>query len=214
MEQIGRKIYYELATGNVIVETGERQGSVVATTETEDFALYTALQPYQQSAVGVLQLSFGDYAQNFEVYPFHIDITKTPPVIAWDTANPIGATLTDVQKSKIAQLQNMYTQQLALGFTSSANGTATIYGYAPSDVTNMHGIATASVMGIETWPVSYADIHGNVVNLTQVQFTQLCKDANNFNWAQVGQLRSLVGQVAAATTVTAVQAIQWTPATY
>lgn len=212
MPVIGRKIYYELATGNVIVETGERQGDVIETTEDQDWQMYSALQPYQQSAVGVLQLNFGDYAQNFAQYPFHIDITQNPPVIAWDTT--ATSVVTTAQQQKIAQLQNMFQQTLASGFTSSANGTAITYGYASTDVINMHGIATALSLGIETWPVNYADIHGNVVPLTQAQFTQLCTDANRFNWAQVSQLRSLIGQVESATTVDAVNAIQWTPGTY
>jgi len=217
--QIGRKIYYELSTGNVITDTGERQGDVVETTEAQDFALYSTLQPYQQSAVGVLQLTFGQDAQNFGAYPYHVDITQIPPVVAWDTANRIGATLADVQTSKVAQLRDMFTQTLVGGFVSSADGTSRTYGYTPtnydhSDQSNMNKIATQSALGITVWPVEYADIHGSPVPLTQVQFTQLVSDAGKFEMAQTTQLRSLIGQAMSATTTNAVNAIQWTVASY
>lgn len=91
LTQIGRTIYYELSTGNVILDTGERQGAVVETTETQDFALYTALQPYQQSAVGVLQLAYGEDATYFQQgYSYSVDITQTSAVIKWGSAPTVS----------------------------------------------------------------------------------------------------------------------------
>lgn len=214
--QIGRKIYYELATGNVILDTGERQGPdgcVVETTEDQDFQLYSALTPYNKSAVGVMQLNYGDYAQNFATYPYSIDVTVTPNVIKWGTT-PLGQDLASVQAAKKAQLQNMYAQTLAAGFSSTASGTAVTYGFAPNDQDNMNQIETAIQANIETFPVEYGDIHGTVISLTQAQYQTLISDANKFKWAQVKQLRSLIGQVMTATTTDAVNAIQWTAATY
>ncbi|MWC26622.1 hypothetical protein [Paenibacillus sp. MMS18-CY102] len=63
--QIGRKIYYELATGNVIVDTGERSGSVVTTTQEQDFEMYAALAERVPDTVGVLELEYGQYGQDF-----------------------------------------------------------------------------------------------------------------------------------------------------
>lgn len=214
MSSIGRRIYYELSTGNVIIDTGERQGDVVATTEDQDWQLYAALQPYQQSAVGILQLNFGDYADNFAKYPCHIDATNTPPVIVWDTANPIGATLADVQKAKIAQLQNMFQQTLNGGFNSSATGTSYLYGFTDKDQTNLSQELNIINAALGTEPVAWAIKNGTVVNHTIAQFKQMCADGNRFKWAQVNQLRSLIGQVQSATTTTTVNDIQWSAATY
>lgn len=122
--------------------------------------------------------------------------------------------LANAQTAQVALVEAGYAATLNAGFTSSANGTATVYGYAQGDIQHMNMIATAMVANIETWPVDYADIHGTVVPLTQAQFTTLITDANRFNWAQITQLRSLVGNIMTATTVAAVQAIVWTPATY
>ncbi len=210
--QIGRKIYYELTTGNVILDTGERMGDVVETTEVQDFQMYANLQPYQQSAVGVLQLNFGDYAQNFPTYPYHIDITKNPidaTAIVWDTANPIGATLADAQQAKVAQLNDFYNQTLASGFTSSATGSPLQYAYDSSSQSKFLKLQISVLSGLVTWPVPIPIKGGTIVPHTQAQFQQLLADINTFEWTQQNKLHTLLGQVVAATTVNDVNLITW-----
>lgn len=63
--QIGRKIYYEKATGNIIVDIGERQGSVIETTIEQDIATFTALSERNRDAFDVLELAYGQYTQDF-----------------------------------------------------------------------------------------------------------------------------------------------------
>jgi hypothetical protein len=65
MTEIGRKIFHELTTGNVIIDTGERQGSVVATTIEQDISTFTALSERNRDTFDVLELPFGAYAQDF-----------------------------------------------------------------------------------------------------------------------------------------------------
>lgn len=211
MTQIGRKLYYELATGNPILDTGERQGCVVETTEAQDFQLYAALQPYQQSAVGVLQLNFGDYAQNFATYPWHIDITKSPvdeTAIVWDTANPLGVTLAQVQAVKLAQIADLYNQKLAAGFTSSANGTALIYGYAATDQMKFMQVALEVLLSPTTaFPVTVHPKDGSDVSLTQTQYNQLVADISAFAKPLDAQQHGYITQVNACTTVDAVNSI-------
>jgi hypothetical protein len=62
---IGRKIYYDKATGNVIVDTGEMMGAVVETTVDKDFETYQALKERVRDTVGVIQLEYGQYAADF-----------------------------------------------------------------------------------------------------------------------------------------------------
>ena len=64
---IGRRIFYEKATGNVIVDTGERSGSVVASTVEQDFEIYTALAARVPDSVGVLELTYGAYREDFAI---------------------------------------------------------------------------------------------------------------------------------------------------
>ena len=63
--EIGRRLYYDPSTGNVIVDTGERAGAVVETTVAQDFAAYRALAEWEPDDVGVLELDYGQHAQEF-----------------------------------------------------------------------------------------------------------------------------------------------------
>ena len=65
MNKIGRKIYYDKATGNVILDTGEMMGAVVETTVDQDIATFTALSERNRDTFDVLQLEYGQYAQDF-----------------------------------------------------------------------------------------------------------------------------------------------------
>ncbi|EMT54701.1 hypothetical protein I532_03815 [Brevibacillus borstelensis AK1] len=62
---VGRRIYYEKSTGNVIIDTGERLGFVRETTVDEDFASYAALAERTRDTVDYIQLEYGQYAQDF-----------------------------------------------------------------------------------------------------------------------------------------------------
>lgn len=63
--RIGRRIYYDKFTGNVLVNTGERQGDVRETTIEEDFQSYKALSEHNPETVGVIQLEYGQFRQDF-----------------------------------------------------------------------------------------------------------------------------------------------------
>lgn len=63
---IGRKIYYELQTGDVILITPEKQ-SGINTTKEQDFAMYDALAVRNPEQVGVIQLEYGQYRRDFEL---------------------------------------------------------------------------------------------------------------------------------------------------
>lgn len=63
--QIGRKLYYDLATGNIIQDTGERSGEVVETTQEQDFAAYRSLAERTPETVGVIELEFGAFREDF-----------------------------------------------------------------------------------------------------------------------------------------------------
>lgn len=212
MADIGRSIYYELTTGNVILDTGERTGDVTATTEAQDFALYAALKPYQQSAVGVLQLTYGQDAANFGKYPYHIDTATNPASIVWDTT---ATDLADAQTQKITQLRDMYSQTLAAGFNVTIGSTQYTFGWASDDVTNMTATQQAVTQGFLTFPIQYADVHGAPVSIAdQTTLDTIESTATKFMTAQHQQVLTLIGQAQSATAVDSVNAIQWTPATY
>ncbi|WP_051236299.1 hypothetical protein [Paenibacillus pinihumi] len=72
--EIGRKLYYDRSSGDVIVDTGQRAGSVVPTTVEQDYAAYRALAVRLPDTVGLLQLGYGDYGQDFaECIGYRVD---------------------------------------------------------------------------------------------------------------------------------------------
>ncbi len=60
---IGRKIYYDKITGTPLVNTGE--GSLLPTTIEDDFFTYSVLNERNPESVGVVQLEYGQYTQDF-----------------------------------------------------------------------------------------------------------------------------------------------------
>ncbi|SCG82731.1 hypothetical protein DW1_1158 [Proteiniborus sp. DW1] len=65
MRKIGKKIYYDKITGDIILTTSERIGNVRETTTEEDFQTYQALKERVPDTVGIIQLEYGQYSQDF-----------------------------------------------------------------------------------------------------------------------------------------------------
>ena len=63
--RIGRKVYYELSSGNIILDTGERSGAVVETTREQDFETYLELAGRIADTVGMVKFEYGAYSEDF-----------------------------------------------------------------------------------------------------------------------------------------------------
>jgi hypothetical protein len=63
--QIGRKIYYEISTGDVVLVVPEKF-SGIQTTKEQDFAMYEALSIRNPETVGVIELEYGQYSSDFQ----------------------------------------------------------------------------------------------------------------------------------------------------
>jgi hypothetical protein len=87
--QIGRRIYYELITGNIIVDTGERSGSVIETTEQEDYLNFVSLTERVPATVGMIQFAYGQYAQDFQgCNGYTVDVSGTEPILVFSYPDP------------------------------------------------------------------------------------------------------------------------------
>ena len=126
-----------------------------------------------------------------------------------DNPNAGQILLQSAKEAKISKINQDYYKTLNTGFSSLANGTSIVYGFTDADQTNIAQELNIVNAGIATFPIYWGAKDGTVVSLDEVQFKQLCKDANGFKWAQVGKLRTLIPQVQAATTIDAVKAIVW-----
>jgi len=111
--QIGRRIYYDKATGNVILDSGERSGNVIETTIEQDFAAYAALTERVPDSVGHIQLDYGQYAQDFiEGRLDRIDLEMLTLVFSYpDPAQP-GGTITPPKPLtvQVAELEQKLTE--------------------------------------------------------------------------------------------------------
>ncbi|MCM3133767.1 hypothetical protein M3629_13315 [Paenibacillus polysaccharolyticus] len=99
--QIGMKIYYEKQTGNVIVNTGERTGDVIPTTEEQDVATYFILKEHAPETVGMIQFKYGeftaDYAEGGVIT--RIDLDTLEPLVTYSKQTEIKTPLEPVQRS-------------------------------------------------------------------------------------------------------------------
>lgn len=63
--EIGRRIYYDKTTGDVLVDTGQRSGDVTQTTVDEEIEIYKALNERTRESFDYMQLGYDDYGKDF-----------------------------------------------------------------------------------------------------------------------------------------------------
>lgn len=86
--KIGRKIFYDKNTGEVIVNTGERQGSVIPTTIEQDITVYKSLSERNRNTFDYVQLEYGQYAQDFmECNGYHVDVSTKEILFSYPNPN-------------------------------------------------------------------------------------------------------------------------------
>jgi len=84
---VGRKIYYDKATGNVLVDTYERVGLVRQTTEEEDVAAFDILKGRSVESYDFIELKYGEYAQDFSTCNGY-RVNATTSAIEFSYPNP------------------------------------------------------------------------------------------------------------------------------
>lgn len=78
--QFGRRIYYLVFDGSIILDTGEYSGWGYERKPSvdEDFANYEELSNYQQSEIGHIDLEFGQFSEEFVTcFNYRIDPITT-----------------------------------------------------------------------------------------------------------------------------------------
>jgi hypothetical protein len=63
--ELGKRIYFDKLTCNVIAEKSEMQGDVIATTVTQDIATFKALSERNRTTFDVIELPYGTHKQDF-----------------------------------------------------------------------------------------------------------------------------------------------------
>jgi hypothetical protein len=117
MVNIGRKIYYEILTGNVIQDTGERSGTlVVETTLEQDFDFYQSLSERVLETVGCLQLDYGEYAEDFvECNGYRVDVSAETPSLLFSYPDPNEPEAPSVYRKPLSEeIEEVKNQQVLM----------------------------------------------------------------------------------------------------
>ena len=125
---------------------------------------------------------------------------------------PSGPTLAQAQASQIALLQSAFqkAEQAPVSVTL-ASGVTTSFGMTPHDWTKIVGLYSKYVAKGAALPSGYQipDVKGVLQSVTVTDIENLFDAGETQMTGAIAKLSSLVGQVEAATTVSAVQAIVW-----
>jgi len=118
---------------------------------------------------------------------------------------PLAAQLATAQAVQNNILTQACASAIVSGFSSSALGSEYQY---PSDVNTQSNIDRASASGGYLWCAPASNAWG-LVSHTQSQAAQVRTDLWSYIQTQQSKLATLRQQIAAATTVSAVQAVTW-----
>ena len=111
--QIGRKVYYDKATGNVLVNTGEREGSVMPTTSKQDIVAYKVLSERNSETFDVIELNFSEYAQDFnECNGYKVNVNTLELEFSYLTPGELQEPI--YQKSLIEQFDGLKIENTSL----------------------------------------------------------------------------------------------------
>ena len=136
-----------------------------------------------------------------------VDTSTTPPTVV---NAPSAVLLTQAQASQIALLQSAFQQaeQAPVSLTL-ASGVTTSFGMTPHDWTKIVGLYSKYVAKGVALPSGYQipDVNGTLQAVTVTDITNLFDAGETQMTGAIAKLASLVGEVQAATTVSAVQAI-------
>ena len=162
-------------------------------------------------------------------HQYEDDVTLDIPAGTWSTASgakgscpttlvpytgpwPVPPTLAESQSSQIALLRSAFqkAEQAPVSLTL-ASGITTSFGMPPHDWTKIVGLYSKYVAKGIALPSGYQipDANGTLQAVTVTDIENLFNAGETQMTGAIAKLASLVSQVEAATTVSAVQAIVW-----
>jgi hypothetical protein len=208
--QIGRKIYYEKLTGNVILDTGERQGHVIETTQEQDHELYVNLQAYTQDAVGLLQLTYGQYTEQFQAcFGYRVD-PATEDIIF--NSIPPEANLEEAKAAKIAELDKACNTEIRAGFYSIVKAGNRLYGLDYDDQINMEALKNNVALElISDGALEYYCKGGPCEPWSNTEFMVLYGQAMTFKTERIKTCKAKKELTKAAASIEDLEVIVWVP---
>ncbi len=120
--------------------------------------------------------------------------------------------LAHAQKVQTVLINAGLNATLVGGFTSKSTGHT--YVTTTNGQTNMEGDLKRFELDSSLTSVQFYTVDAGWIAHTQAQLQSAFLDGGNWKDAQYAQAQTLIGQVEPATTVSAVQAVVWAPASY
>lgn len=114
--EIGRRLYYDNRNGSIILEVGERIDNRASTVD-EDFEAYQQLAERVRSTVGVLEMEFGEYREEFRSMQLDRVNPETETPIFLDGEEPVEIPPTETLQARVNDLEDenaLITMELAL----------------------------------------------------------------------------------------------------
>ncbi|MCD7034306.1 hypothetical protein LRR81_08670 [Metabacillus sp. GX 13764] len=79
--QIGRRIYYDNASGEVILDKGEMEGDVLQTTDMQDIFSFPVLSERDRDSFDYINLEFGAFSDQFKEHKSYKVNVKSKQII-------------------------------------------------------------------------------------------------------------------------------------
>lgn len=139
--QIGRKIYFDKSIGKVLLDTGERMGDVIETTQLDDFSTFPQLKGIDPTTTDFIKLAYAERNAEFmNMGSMHIDpatkiLTIYPQLTISSNKAQITANGTDTATITVTVQDTVNPH--AISFTVN-NGTPVI-------INTVNGVATLPI---------------------------------------------------------------------
>lgn len=212
MNKIGRRIYFEVETGNVILDKGEMMGSVVETTIEQDIESFKILNERVRESFDYIQLPFGvsfDGVTSYRVNP-------TTKELEFDYEPTFD--LEEYKAFKLQELTRKCSESILGRFTSTITNTdgSTITLQFSNDAEAQSNFKDG-IWALETGKVASVswtayDEAGKVVriNLDLAQLENVNVDRLTHQQTNISKLRDILQpQLEACTTKEEAEAIVW-----
>ena len=116
--KIGKRIYYDKVTGNILVDVGERQGDVIETTTEQDIITFKALSERNRETFDFIQLEYGQYSQDFmECNGYRVNLETKELEFSYPDPNEEEPTEPVYQKPLSEQMKELNVRTLDIELT-------------------------------------------------------------------------------------------------
>lgn len=111
--KIGKRIYYDNQTGEVILDTGERSGNVVPTTVERDNEVFKQLSERNRDTFDYIELEYGQYREDFlHATSYRVNPKTRELVFSYDKIDEVEETEPIYQEPLTEKVERLEKEQL------------------------------------------------------------------------------------------------------